>query len=101
MSHKKYLFQHSFFYTDSMCPHIPDPRYGQIYFTEDNVAPFEENTKATYSCDLGYGLVGGDSLRTCEMNESNVNGVWSGEAPSCGGNSRYLIVTIIVIIANL
>ena len=38
---------------------------------------------ATYSCDIGYNLVG-DSTRTC-----NPTGNWSGRAPTCQGMYVY------------
>ena len=69
--------------SDSMCPHIPDPENGQIVFTPDKVAPFVTNTTATYSCDPGHGLVGGDAIRTCRENVSSGEGMWSGMPPSC------------------
>ena len=69
--------------SDFMCPHIPDPENGQIVFTPDKVAPFATNTTATYSCDPGHGLVGGDAIRTCKGNVSSFEGMWSGMPPSC------------------
>ena len=75
------------------CPHIADPANGQIAFASDSVAPFDLATTATYSCDSGYGLMGGDTVRTCEENGGSVIGAWSGMAPSCGGkNDRRLSI---------
>ncbi len=74
-----------FFCVEIMCPHIPDPRNGQIVFSEDNIAPFVEGTMAIYSCYQGYSLKGGDAMRSCVRNESTGDGMWNGEAPVCQG----------------
>ena len=37
---------------------------------------------ATYECDTGYVLVGGEDTRTCQE-----NGEWSGTAPTCNSKS--------------
>ena len=72
-------------YIEFKCPHIPDPENGQIIFAPDKVAPFDRATTATYSCDPGFGLTcSGSTVRTCNrMNETSVEGVWSGEELSC------------------
>ena len=36
----------------------------------------------TYSCDDGYGLLGGDSVRTCVRSPTGP-GEWLGIAPTC------------------
>ena len=74
-----------------MCPDITDPANGQIVFVVDTVAPYDLATTATYSCDSGYGLMGGDTVRTCEENGGSVIGAWSGMAPSCGGKEESLL----------
>ena len=67
------------------CPDIANPEHGRVTFDHDSLAPFIPGTNATYNCDLGYGLEGGDEVRTCEMNGFNPDGVWSGVAPTCVG----------------
>ena len=59
------------------CGTLSDPRNGDVDFSSTTF-----NSKATYSCDKGYVLVG-QKLRVCQ-----VNGVWSGKAPTC--KSKYL-----------
>ena len=55
---------------------------GQIsYDTFD----FDYGTTATYSCDTGFGLSGGDKERVCGGNGSSPNGVWNGVTPHCEG----------------
>ena len=66
-----------------MCPDIADPFNGQITFSDDRTAPFELDTTATYSCDDGYILSGGDPVRTCTGDSSSDVGVWSGIALTC------------------
>jgi len=59
---------------DIVCPVLNEPANGVVSFTEGATM-----TTATYSCDTGYGLSGGESVRTC----SGVD--WSGTPPTCQG----------------
>ena len=54
------------------CGDLPDPANGQVSHPQTN---FSSN--ATYSCNLGYILIG-NSVRTCQS-----NGTWSGNEPVC------------------
>lgn len=60
------------------------------------------STVATYSCDPGYGLSGGDTARTCGGDGSTTTGVWDGMMPTC---QRTLIqgyyISIITVLALL
>ena len=56
------------------CGTLTNPANGQVSY---NAGMFGQI--ATYSCDLGYNLVG-DSNRTCQA-----TGVWSGSTPTCHG----------------
>ena len=67
------------------CPYIANPEHGRVTFDHDPLVPFIARTIATYSCDLGYGLEGGDLVRTCEMDGFSPDGAWSGKAPTCIG----------------
>ena len=42
-------------------------------------------TLATYVCNTGYGLNGGNMISVCSGEELNPNGTWSGIPPSCKG----------------
>ena len=55
------------------CGNLPDPANGRVSHTPGTT--FGET--ATYSCNLGYNLVG-DRTRTCQA-----TGVWSESAPTC------------------
>ena len=51
---------------------------GMISYSPDSTPRLEE-TMATHSCDVGYGLSGGTE-RTCQS-----NGQWNGGSISCEG----------------
>ena len=57
------------------CSTLTDPADGQVSHTAGTTF----GQTATYSCDIGYNLVG-DSNQTCRA-----TGVWSGCAPTCQG----------------
>ena len=57
------------------CGTLNNPANGQVSYTGRTTY----RQTATYSCDLGYNLVG-DSNRTCQA-----TGVWSGSEPTCQG----------------
>ena len=60
------------------------PTNGIITYAADTTSPFDYQTTASYSCDTGFGLSGGDSVRTC-VSSSAGPGEWSGTAPTCEG----------------
>ncbi len=67
-------------FADVMCPTLTDPQNGAITLSVDNAG----TSTAMYSCNTGYALTGGDTVRTCtgvviEGQE------WTGTAPSCEG----------------
>ncbi len=63
-----------------MCPELMEPENGVITFSGTNS---EFMTMAMYSCNSGYGLSGGDTVRTCETGSNG--GIWSGTEPICVG----------------
>ena len=50
-----------------------------------NTEPYDYGTTATYQCDSGYELRGGDTVRTCTDNGSSPVGRWNGIGPACAG----------------
>ena len=72
---------------DFMCPDLPDPANGRVTFSLDDVALFTLGTMATHSCDQGYGLSGGNTVRMCNANTviTDSEGIWDGSAPTCEG----------------
>ncbi len=68
-----------------MCPNLIEPDNGFITFAADTTSPYDYLTMATYGCDTGYGLSGGEErVRTCVLSSFG-GGEWSGNAPSCEG----------------
>ncbi len=66
-----------------MCDPLPNPNNGFITFTEDTMS-IGFMALATYGCDTGFGLSGGNRVRTCGSSDSGP-GDWTGTAPSCEG----------------
>lgn len=71
-----------------LCPELVIPANGFITFTEGFSSEIEFMTNASYGCDPGYGLTGGDRIRTCVGSQSGP-GQWSGTPPQCQG--KYYI----------
>ena len=66
------------------CSTLAPPMNGMITYATDTTAPFDYQTTATYSCDAGYGLSVGDTVRTCSGSLEG-DGYWTGTAPICRG----------------
>lgn len=65
--------------TAVFCPNLPNPANGEVTLTGNTVGSL-----ATYSCDLGFGLVG-FSTRICQP-----TGQWSGEEPTCQRKACFI-----------
>lgn len=63
-------------------------------YTSSTTTDIDHGTTARYICDQGYGLNGGDAIRTCVEETMSEVGKWSGNAPTC---DRTLILSIIVV----
>lgn len=57
------------------CGPLNNPLNGQVSLTGTTFIHM-----ATYSCNSGHILTGGDAVRECQS-----DGTWSGEAPMCIG----------------
>ena len=56
-------------------------------YAADTTPEFAIGTVATHTCNAGFALVG-DMTRTCMYDDqANVEGVWSGSAPTCERNN--------------
>ena len=56
--------------------------------TDTDQVPY--GTTASYSCDQGLMLTGGNITQTCEVSANNTRvGVWSGTKPNCTGESVH------------
>ena len=73
-----------FFFLEIVCNSLLALANGMITYATDTNAPFDYQTTASYSCSSGYGLSGGDRVRTC-VGSSAEPGEWSGTAPTCEG----------------
>ena len=73
-------------YTAITCLGLSSPSNGQISYSADMTIPFDFGTVATYSCEDGYGLSGGDMASTCGGDYTSITGVWSGAPPTCESN---------------
>ena len=63
------------------------------YSTGTTKNQYDYGTTATYQCDSGYELTGGDTVRTCTGDGSSPANQWNGTAPICLGNYfRHSIV---------
>ena len=70
-----------------LCVTLEAPPNGYIVYTEDVTIDFDHGTTATYVCNEGYGLTGGDAVRTCIGGGESQVGEWSGSSPSCDSKS--------------
>ncbi len=73
------------------CEQLIDPDNGIVDLTGINVG-----SRATYSCDKGFDLTGGQFIRTCQP-----NGQWSGDAPSCESTYQYNNIDYIITILKI
>ena len=71
-------------YTAVLCPPLSSPENGLITYSEEFSSSLGFMETATYSCNSGYGLSGGDTVRTC-VGAAGSSGEWSGTAPTCQG----------------
>ena len=62
-------------YTAQQCPSLFNPPNGRV-----NAPTRTVGSRATYSCNPGYTLIGPSTL-VCQA-----GGMWSGSAPTCRGN---------------
>lgn len=64
-----------------MCPVLSAPDNGVLTYSEDSsTLGFME--MAAYSCNPGFGLSGGNRVRTC-AGAAGSTGEWNGTAPTC------------------
>ena len=73
----------------STCSSLASLLNGDIAYAPDTTAPFDPETTATYRCNNGFGLSGGDRVRTCSSAPLG-GGVWSGIALTCDGEKTML-----------
>lgn len=65
-------------YTDIVCPELQGPLNGDV-----SASSLIFNNTAEYTCHEGFMVVGSDT-RQCQ-----VDGTWSGTAPTCQSKTQY------------
>ncbi len=68
-----------------MCTDLPTPDNGRVIYSTDTTSSYDFGTTVTYVCNTGFGINGGDVLRTCQGNGQSPTGAWTGTAPWCQG----------------
>ena len=64
-----------------------------VTYSSDTTELYDYGTTATYQCDSGYELTGGDTVRTCTGDGSSPVDQWNGTAPACTGKQMMLFFT--------
>ncbi len=78
----------AFLYIATTCSSLPLPDNGVIVYSSATPEPYQFGTTARYSCNIGFGLSGGDEMLSCGGDGSSPNGEWSGVIPTCDGEIR-------------
>ncbi len=73
------------FFPAHVCPDLPEFSNGVITFSIEQISLVEFVRAATYSCEPGFELVGGNVTRLCVGDESSPIAMWTGTAPTCEG----------------
>ena len=74
------------FIAEITCSELTAPENGLItYYNQPINSRVQFHTTATYTCNSGYGLTGGNRSRVCDGDGSSYLGFWTDTAPSCGG----------------
>ena len=64
------------------CLKLSAPENGRITYSDNTSSSLGLMDTAIYSCDPGFGLFGGDTVRTC-VKADRSSGEWTGTAPTC------------------
>ena len=73
-----------------MCPVLFAPENGVVTYSEGSGSSLGLMETATYSCNTGFGLSSGDTVRTC-VGAAGSSGEWTGTAPTCQRNLNYTV----------
>ena len=92
--HTKYIYFTAIYFTHLhtalMCSYLPAPDNGGIVYSTGITTLYDFGTTATYMCDTGFGISGGNVLRTCRGSGLSPNGTWTGTAPRCDGKASII-----------
>ena len=67
------------------CSVLSNVDNGSILYSDSKTSPHKFGIVATYQCDQGYVLNGGDATQTCVGDGTNSTGYWNGTTPNCSG----------------
>ena len=73
-----------------MCDPLTTPTNGLITYSPDTTPPFDFETMASYSCNVGFGLRNGGTVRSC-VNSAVISGQWSGTNTDPECDSKWLL----------
>ncbi len=79
------------------CPALTNPSNGSVSYggsLSNSDSSYSFNVTATYNCNTGFSLVGGNNTRTCTGNGSSTTGAFNGVSPIC---ERELYIPYIVV----
>ncbi len=86
------------------CPALSEIANGVISYAPDITPDYNVNTVATYTCDEGFVLRGGNEMRTCvDAGGGSSIGRFNGVAPTCERKQMkymYMYVSTLVVHAN-
>ena len=72
-------------HAEIICSELTAPDNGQVSYDRAVITSVQFQTTATYTCNSGYGLTGGNRSRVCDGDGRSYLGSWTGTAPGCGG----------------
>lgn len=78
-----------------MCTSLAPLNNGLLSYGPDTASPYDYQTTATYSCNEGYGLFGGDRARQCDSSSPG-DGGWSGTTPTCESKSTNIYTSWLI-----
>ncbi len=66
-----------------MCASLPPPANGRVFYFTDFTPPYDYGTVATYSCNTGFSIGGGDVNSVCADVDNEAEGGWTRTPPTC------------------
>ncbi len=66
-----------------MCASLSPPTNGRVAYFTDSAPPYDYDTVATYTCDIGFGIAGGDVNSVCTDENNEAVGRWTRIPPTC------------------
>ena len=67
-----------------ICQDLPEPSNGAVVYSDGTLNNRSLGVTAAYTCVLGFTLVGGGGVRSCQTDET-----WSGKPSTCNGERPH------------